>query len=119
MDARKQRPTAGRQDRQKTKGTRVYYMIFCLDKPDSDALRTEFRPIHLQYLRDSEGTILTAGAHMDEDGKPRGSLYIVDVPDRAAAEAFIQNDPFSKAGVFGSIDIRAWRKAVFDHKVLI
>ncbi|MBV8394244.1 MAG: YciI family protein, partial [Alphaproteobacteria bacterium] len=40
-----------------------------------------------------------------------GSLYIVNVPDRKAAEAFSKNDPFTSAGVFGSVTITAMRKS--------
>ena len=35
---------------------------------------------------------------------------------RAEAEAFIAEDPFVKAKVFGEVKITRWRKGFFDHK---
>jgi uncharacterized protein len=40
-----------------------------------------------------------------------GSLYIVNVPNREAAETFSKNDPFTQAGVFGTVTITAMRKS--------
>ena len=39
-----------------------------------------------------------------------GSLLIMDFPDRAGAEAFAADDPYNKAGLFQSVEIKAWKK---------
>ena len=38
-----------------------------------------------------------------------GSLFIVEVANRAAAEALIADEPMAAAGVFGEIRITRWR----------
>ena len=48
------------------------------------------------------------------DGKPRGSLLILDVADRAEAEAFAAGDPYAKAGLFESAVIRPFRQVYRD-----
>jgi uncharacterized protein YciI len=40
-----------------------------------------------------------------------GSLYIVNVANREAAEAFSGSDPFTQAGVFATVTITAMRKS--------
>jgi uncharacterized protein YciI len=42
------------------------------------------------------------------EGVMRGSLLILDVPDRTAAEGWAAGDPYAKAGLFGRVEIRAW-----------
>ena len=48
-----------------------------------------------------------------------GGIIIVDTEDRAEAERFIQNDPFTKAGLFAGIEVVRWRKAFFNKERLI
>ena len=47
-----------------------------------------------------------------------GSLFIVDVADEAAAKAFSDGDPFTKAGVFASTKVRKWRWGVKPPKAV-
>ena len=50
--------------------------------------------------------IVYAGPLLDEaEGTPNGSLLILDVPDRASAEAFASGDPYALAGLFRDVHI--------------
>jgi hypothetical protein len=93
------------------------YAIIAEDRPDGAALRGEKRPEHLDYLEAHKDLLLAAGAQFADDGTtPIGSILLVDVDDRAAAEAFAQNDPFATAGLFRSVTIVPWRKVFFDKQ---
>ncbi|MBN8993795.1 MAG: YciI family protein [Rhizobiales bacterium] len=95
------------------------YLIDATDKPDSADLRAKTRPEHMEFLKASLPKLIAAGAKLRDDGTTAwGSAYIVDVDDRASAEAFINADPFTKAGLFGDIRITRWRKGFFDFKQL-
>ena len=96
------------------------YMIKVTDKPDSLAKRTELRAPHIEYVSAHADKILAAGALLTDDGSAvHGGLVIFDCEDRATAEAYINNDPLAKAGVFATIEISRWRKAYFDRKCLV
>ena len=43
----------------------------------------------------------------------------MDTDDRAEAERFIAEDPFTKAGLFQSVTVVRWRKAFFNRERLI
>jgi len=91
------------------------FVIDATDKPDSAALRRDVRPKHLDFLDANAPRLLAAGAKLRDDGETAwGSLYVVDTDDRSVAEEFIRNDPFSKAGLFGKVEITRWRKAFFN-----
>jgi uncharacterized protein YciI len=88
------------------------FMLACFDKPDSLDLRMATREAHLAYARENLAQVKMAGALLDEAGAMAGSLFIMDVPDRAAVEAFNAADPYQKAGVFGRVDIRGFRASI-------
>jgi uncharacterized protein len=90
----------------------VYFAITCKDKPGQPELRPATRPAHIEYLASFGKSILIAGPLLGDDGQPNGSLIVVDLEDRAAAEAFSTGDPYAKAGVFDSVTIAPWRKSI-------
>jgi uncharacterized protein YciI len=93
------------------------FAIQTTDKADHEGLRLEVRAEHLTYLESQKGILLAAGATLSDDGQhATGGLLVVDVEDRKAAETFINNDPFTKAGLFQSIKITRWRKAFFNFQ---
>ncbi len=86
----------------------MLFALICTDKPDGLALRQSTRTDHLAYL-DSLGTALKgAGPFTDEAGQPTGSLVLVEAADMAAVKIIAANDPYAKAGLFASVDIRPW-----------
>jgi uncharacterized protein YciI len=92
-------------------------MLFALintDKPASLELRMATRPAHLAWLVGQESKLVTAGALLDPAGQFAGSLLVLDVADRAEAEAFAAADPYTKAGLFESSVIRPFRQVYKD-----
>lgn len=87
----------------------MHFTIQCVDKPDSLDLRMATRPTHLEYLKANQEKFIVVGPVLTGDGKPCGSLYVIDMPDRATAETFIMADPYAKAGLFESVVIRPLR----------
>ncbi len=90
----------------------MLFSIACTDKPGALETRMATRPEHLAYLESRQASLVLVGPVLDAAGNPCGSLLVVDVPDRAAAEAFAAGDPYAKAGLFESVVIRPFR-AVF------
>ena len=100
--------------------TRMPYAIQTVDKPNSAELRAATRPAHLEYLTANQHKLLAAGAIIDDDGTGgHGGILLVDTDDRAEAERFIAEDPFTKAGLFQSVTVVRWRKAFFNGKRLV
>jgi uncharacterized protein len=90
----------------------MLYAIYCVDKPGSGELRQRTRPEHLAYLNGFKDMMLVVGPLLADDGAtPCGSLFIMEFPDGVAAEAFATGDPYARAGVFGEVSIRPFRKA--------
>ena len=92
----------------------MLFALMCTDKPDAFDLRMSTRPEHLGYLEQRKAEIVQGGALLDNEGKPRGSLLVIDVADRTAAEAFAAADPYAQAGVFEAVVIRPFRTVFKD-----
>jgi uncharacterized protein YciI len=85
------------------------FVLVCIDKPESLALRMATRQAHFDYIGSRAGVLRLGGPFLDEAGEMAGSLMIIEATDLAEAEAFSAGDPYRKAGLFQSVDIRPWR----------
>jgi uncharacterized protein YciI len=87
------------------------FVISYIDKPNSLPLRMANRPAHLAYAHDENNPakVKLGGPYLDDKGEMAGSLIIVEAPDKATAVKFTENDPYVKAGLFSSIDVRPYR----------
>jgi uncharacterized protein YciI len=89
------------------------FFIYCVDKPGHAHVRAANRAAHLEYLKGFADRVLAGGPTLTEDGTGMtGSVLLMDLPDRAAAEAFCAGDPYGKAGLFESVVIRPWKKVL-------
>lgn len=88
----------------------MLFAFICNDKPGNLQLRLETRPEHVAYLNqlNDAGTLKFAGPFLDPEGKPNGSLVVVEAADKAAAEKIAADDPFAKIGLFANVEIRPW-----------
>jgi uncharacterized protein YciI len=83
------------------------FVLFCLDKPDSGDLRMATRERHLAYVRSRLSDIRIAGPMLDDEGRMAGSMFILDVADKAAAEALSAADPYTQAGLWRQVEVKA------------
>lgn len=92
----------------------MLFALICNDKPASLQIRADTRPEHLAYLKglNDRKQLAFAGPFLDSDGKPTGSLVVVEAPDMDAAKALAAADPYAKAGLFANVEIRQWNWVV-------
>jgi uncharacterized protein YciI len=79
----------------------MIFAILLMDRPGTADLRIEVRPEHRAYLAKLSDRMAFAGPLTSEDGKTVvGSLLAIDFPSRADADAWLKDEPFTKAGVY-------------------
>ncbi|MDB5475568.1 MAG: hypothetical protein JWP49_1079 [Phenylobacterium sp.] len=86
------------------------FALTCLDKPGALDVRMAARQDHLAWAKDQPLKI--GGPFLDEKGDMAGSLIIIEVADLAAAKAFNAADPYTKAGLWASVEIRPFRLTI-------
>ena len=91
----------------------MLFIATCIDQPDGAAVRQENRPAHLAYLASLGPKARAAGALLSADQRAVvGSLLIFEAADAAEVAALLAADPYAKAGLFATVDVKPWRQAV-------
>ncbi len=100
----------------RTKGN-IQALFHGIDGPDGPNIRAANKPAHEAYLDDHANAIMCRGPMLADDGSAQiGSVILLDIPNMAAARAFLENEPFAKAGCFRDITFHRWRFGrVFDR----
>ena len=87
----------------------MIYVLRLLDKPDAAALRQRVRPEHKAYLGAVADRIAFAGPLTHDDGVTMvGSLLAIDFDSRDAAQAWLADEPFTRAGLYAGVEIHAF-----------
>ena len=84
------------------------FAFVCADKPGHLSVRMDTRPAHVDHLNalNEKGILKMAGPFLDGDGKPNGSLVIVETETIEEARALADADPYAKAGLFASVEVK-------------
>ena len=87
----------------------MLFVVIAIDKENGLPLRMATREAHFAYLRDTPGVLRLGGPFFNAKGEMNGSLMIVEAESLEAAKAWHANDPYVRAGVFASSDVRSWK----------
>ncbi len=91
----------------------MIFSIKIFDKEDDGSLRDANRAAHLDYLKDFDEATLFAGPLLSDDlKKEKGSIRLIDLPDRAAAEKNVEDEPYVIAGLQYGPEIHRWSPSV-------
>ncbi|MBG0810694.1 YciI family protein [Methylosinus sp. H3A] len=88
------------------------FVAICQDKPNHVELRLATREAHLAFLAANAAAVKLGGPFLDSAEKPVGSLLIVEAADEAAAKALLADDPYAKADLFSSVELKPWKRVV-------
>lgn len=88
------------------------FIVYCVDRENALDLRMATREAHLAYMGTRKGEVRFGGPMLDDEGRMAGSVLVIDVADRAAAEAFSAEDPYTKAGLWQRVEIRPMKISV-------
>jgi uncharacterized protein YciI len=88
------------------------FILYCIDKPDRADTRRTARVPHLEYIGTRQQAFRFAGPLVGDDGQVRGSLMILNLPDRTALDSHMSGDPFFSADLFESVTVWASRQVV-------
>ena len=90
------------------------FAIQTADKPGMADVRAAIRDTHLAYLKTHESVVVLGGVTFGVDGEKDGSVWIINLPDLAAAEAFAADEPFVRAGLFQWVRVRRMNKGQWN-----
>ncbi len=94
----------------------MQFVVIARDGSDegAPARRQAVRDAHIAGVlkMKEQGTLLTGGAILDDQGGMIGSVAIVDFPSREQLDAWLESDPYVTGDVWRDIDVQPFRVAV-------
>jgi uncharacterized protein len=98
----------------------MLYAIISQDVENSLEKRLSVRPAHVERLQKlkEQGRLILAGPHPAIDNNDpgpagfTGSLIVAEFESLEAAQAWADNDPYIKAGVYDSVIVKPFKKVL-------
>lgn len=94
----------------------MLFSVIARDGTDAEApaRRQAARDQHLAELQPhvDSGVVQLGGAFLDETGTMRGSILVLELPDLAAVNAWLDNDIYTRSGVWQDFEVSEFRRAV-------
>ena len=87
----------------------MLFAFHLTDRADAGDLRQRVRPEHKAYLAQVAERIAFAGPLLADDGHAMlGSLLVINFANRAEALAWLEHEPFTRAGLYGRAQVDAF-----------
>jgi len=96
----------------------VLFVVFGTDKPDHAHVRDAARPEHRAHLR-APGRhpvrVCLGGPTLADGGSAmNGTLLVVEAESIEHVHAFLADDPYIRAGLFATLEVRPWNCGIGD-----
>ena len=85
----------------------MQFIITAHDGENMLEKRMAVRPRHLEGMAKLGKHIVCAGGLLDDDGKPKGSVLVLDFEDRAALDEYLRNEPYVTEHVWEKIEVES------------
>ena len=83
----------------------MQFLVKAYDGVNMLEKRMEVRPRHLEGMKALGKQVICAGGLLDEEGRMMGSALVMEFPDRAALDAYLDHEPYVTEGVWQKIEV--------------
>lgn len=83
----------------------MQFMNKALDGEGKLEKRMEVRPRHLAGMEKLRDHIICAGGLLDDTGKMKGSVLIMDFENRAELDKYLASEPYVVEGVWEKVEV--------------
>ena len=94
----------------------MQFIIKAYDGANKLDKRMEVRPRHLAGMQQLGNHVICAGGLLDEEGKMKGSVLIVDFENRGALDAYLAGEPYVVEGVWEKVEVEVMNVVVVNPK---
>ena len=83
----------------------MQFVIKACDGENMLAKRMEVRPRHLENMSKVNGKIICAGGLLDDEGKMKGSVMIMDFASKSLLDEYLASEPYIVEGVWEKVEV--------------
>ena len=77
------------------------------------------RPRHFEGIERVKEHVVCAGALLDDEGKMKGSLLVMQYENREELDAYLAQEPYVLEGVWETIEVERMNVAVLDGEMQV
>ena len=92
----------------------MQFIITAYDGKGMLEKRMEVRPRHLENMGKINGKVLCAGGLLDEEGKMKGSVMILEFEDKALLEEYLKTEPYIVENVWQDIKVETINTVILN-----
>lgn len=92
----------------------MQFVITAYDGENMLDRRMEVRPRHLANLSAIPGKVVCAGGLLDESGRMKGSVMILDFGSREDLDAYLASEPYIAEGVWTDVRVEAMNVVIVN-----
>ena len=92
----------------------MQFIITAHDGANMLEKRMEVRPRHLEGMAKLSSHIICAGGILDEDGKPKGSVLVMEFESRAQLDEYLANEPYVTEHVWEKVDVETMNVVIVN-----
>ena len=83
----------------------MQYIIKAYDGEGMLDKRMEIRPRHLEGIESIKEHVICAGGLLDDEGKMKGSVLIMEYENREQLDEYLANEPYVQENVWQKIEV--------------
>ena len=94
-------------------------MQFVIKAYDGEGLlerRMEVRPRHLENMGKVDGKVICAGGLLDDEGKMKGSVMVMDFADKAALDKYLASEPYILEHVWEKVQVERMNVVILEGR---
>lgn len=94
----------------------MQFIITAHDGENMLEKRMAVRPRHLEGMEKLGEHIVCAGGLLDDEGKMKGSVLVLDFENRAALDDYLKNEPYVTEQVWEKIEVEVMNVVLVNGK---
>ena len=92
----------------------MQFIIRAYDGIDMLEKRMEVRPRHLENMANVKGKVICAGGLLDDEGRMKGSVLIMDFDSRALLDAYLVSEPYIIEKVWEKVEVESMNVVIVN-----
>ena len=92
----------------------MQFIIRAYDGKDMLDRRMEVRPRHLENMGRVNGKVICAGGLLDDAGKMKGSVLVMEFENRAGLDAYLASEPYIAEHVWESVEVESMNVVIVN-----
>ena len=96
----------------------MQFVITAYDGKDMLERRMAVRTRHLQNMGETGGKVICAGGILDDEGKPKGSVLVLDFASRELLDDYLEREPYIQEGFWERVEVEPMNVVIINDAMI-